>query len=107
MTKLVEIQPEARLELIEACTWYDSQELGVGADLSEAFTNALARIEEAPESGELVPRMPKDLEIRRLAVHRFPFRVVYVETPATIRVLAFAHERLRPDYWLGRLRRRR
>jgi hypothetical protein len=51
-----------------------------------------------PRAGDLVPRMLADLPVRRRAVTRFPYHVVYLETP-TYRILAIAHDRRKPGYW--------
>lgn len=45
---------------------------------------------------------PLDLGARRAPVKRFPYHVVYLETPRAIHILAFAHDRCRPGYWLVR-----
>jgi hypothetical protein len=37
-------------------------------------------------------------------VRRFPYHVVYIELPDRLQVLAVAHDRRRPAYWVGRLR---
>ena len=62
------------------------------------------RILELPRSGSRVPRLPPDLTVRRLAVTRFPYHVVYLETDAQLRILAIAHDRRRPGYWKARLK---
>jgi len=41
--------------------------------------------------------------IRRALLARFPHAILYVEMPAEIRVVAFAHLRPRPGYWLHRV----
>jgi hypothetical protein len=49
--------------------------------------------------------MPVDLPVRRRAVTRFPYHVVYLETGTEIRILAISHDRRKPDYWKDRVRR--
>jgi len=51
--------------------------------------------------------MPVDLPVRRRAVTRFPYHVVYLEAGTDIRILAVAHDRRKPGYWEGRLKRPR
>ena len=36
-------------------------------------------------------------------MQRFPFNVLYREAGNTVQVLAVAHHRRRPGYWLGRV----
>jgi hypothetical protein len=58
---------------------------------------AIGRIEQAPS------RWSSYLNgTRRYLLHRFPFFVVFRETATRIEILAVAHARRRPGYWLGR-----
>jgi hypothetical protein len=41
--------------------------------------------------------------IRRAPLHRFPLSIVYREKSGAFQILAVAHDRRRPYYWLGRL----
>ena len=43
-------------------------------------------------------------EVRRCLMHRFPDAVIFVCRPDEIVVVAVAHTRRRPLYWLNRLR---
>ena len=44
--------------------------------------------------------------VRRARFGRYPYRIVYVVAPTgTVHVLAIPHDRRRPFYWKGRLRR--
>jgi hypothetical protein len=45
-----------------------------------------------------------DQTIRRRPVRRFPYHVVYIELADRLQILAIAHDRRRPGYWVGRLR---
>jgi hypothetical protein len=36
-------------------------------------------------------------------VMRFPYHVVYLETSGNLRILAIAHDRRKPGYWMKRL----
>jgi plasmid stabilization system protein ParE len=57
-----------------------------------------------PHSGTAEPRMPAELPVRRSAVTRFPYHVVYLEVGNQIRILAIAHDRREPGYWKARLK---
>ena len=57
-----------------------------------------------PHAGSLVPGLPPELPVRRRAVMRFPYHVVYLDTSPHIRILAIAHDRRKPGYWQERLR---
>jgi hypothetical protein len=41
--------------------------------------------------------------VRRVFVRRFPYHVVYIELADRLQILAVAHDRRRPRYWVGRL----
>jgi len=93
-------EEEADQELEDAVRWYEERRLGLGAELLTAIDNAFARITRLPGTGSPVPgvRIPA----RWVPVEGFPYRVIYLETADAIRVLAFAHNRRRPGYWLPR-----
>jgi plasmid stabilization system protein ParE len=58
---------------------------------------AIERIEDAPR------RWPPYLgDTRRYLLRRFPFFVVFREVENRVQILAVAHARRRPGYWLGR-----
>lgn len=44
-----------------------------------------------------------DEGIRRRAVRRFPYHLIYLELPDRLQILAVAHDRRRPGYWVGRV----
>ena len=66
-------------------------------------------IEEFETLAELIGKSPKgwqvelEPDIRRVPLQRFPLSIVYRENPGGFQVLAVAHNRRRPQYWLGRL----
>ena len=102
MTVRFRSEPEASAELDEAVRWYEDQRPGLGGDFLEAIDTALSKIRRWPLLGSHVPDVPADLPVRRVPVPRFPYHIVYLETPEAIRILAFAHDRRLPGYWLSR-----
>jgi toxin ParE1/3/4 len=102
LTLPVTISEEADAEMAEAARWYEAHRVGLGTEFLQAVDDAVVRIAEAPALGSPVPGVA-DETIRRRAVRRFPYHVVYVELPDRLQVLAFAHDRRRPAYWVGRL----
>ena len=95
------IADEADAELTEAVRWYEMHRAGLGADFLAAVDEAMARIEENTRTGARVPGV-EDQAIRRVFVRRFPYNVVYMELAGRLHVLAVAHDRRRPAYWVGR-----
>ena len=102
MTLSLRISEEAEAEMAEAARWYETHRRGFGVEFLDAVDAAAARIAEAPRIGSLVPGI-SDQAIRRRPVRRFPYHVVYLELPDRLQILAIAHDRRRPGYWVGRL----
>jgi plasmid stabilization system protein ParE len=102
LTLPLRISEEAAAEMAEAARWYETHRAGLGTEFLDAVDQAVTRIAEMPRLGSLVPRI-SDQTIRRRPVRRFPYHVVYLELPDRLQILAIAHDRRRPGYWLGRL----
>jgi plasmid stabilization system protein ParE len=103
VTKPARFEDEADAEYRAAGRWYEERVVGLGIEFFDAVDAALDQIARSPKAGALVRRVPVDLQVRRAPVTRFPYHVVYLETSSTIRVLAIAHDRRRPGYWMSRL----
>lgn len=104
MTTRVRFEDEADAEYHEAGRWYDARRTGLGTEFLDAVDAAIRRILDFPRAGAPVPRVPPDAPVRRLAVTRFPYHVIYLDAPDVLRILAIAHDRRRPGYWKGRLK---
>ena len=91
--------PAAEAEFLESVGYYESMVPGLGAALIEEFETLAELIGESPKGWqvELEP------DIRRVPLQRFPLSIVYRENQGGFQVLAVAHNRRRPQYWLGRL----
>jgi len=103
LTLPVRISEEADAEMAEAARWYETHRAGLGLDFLAAVDSAVAGISEAPRMASLVPGV-SDQTIRRRPVRRFPYHVVYMELSDRLQILAIAHDRRRPGYWIDRLR---
>ena len=101
--KPVRLDLEAEEELSEAVRWYEKQRPGLGLELLAEVDDAITRSPEWHGAYQLVPYVAPKLGIRRILLVRFPFAVVFIELPEEWRVLAIAHQRRRPGYWIGRL----
>ena len=88
--------------MAEATRWYEQQRIGLGLEFLVAVDAATARIEENPRIGSRVDGVEDD-DVRHVFVRTFPYHVVYIELPDRVQVLAVAHDRRRPRYWVGRL----
>ena len=94
-----QFHPEAETEHLETIAYYEAQQPGLGASYLAEFESALERVCEAPRRYP-IERRP---DIRRIRLPRFPFTVLFREAGGTVQVLAVAHHRRRPSYWLSRL----
>lgn len=102
MTLPIRISEEAHAEMAEAARWYETQRDGLGTNFLDAIDTAVARIADSPRLGSLVPGV-SDQAIRRRIVRRFPYHIVYLELSDRLQILAVAHDRRQPGYWIGRL----
>jgi toxin ParE1/3/4 len=101
----VELHPDAGVEFRSAALWYDEQRIGWGDEFISEISAALDRIGERPESfptwPEFADRIPL---IRKATIHRFPFVIAFEQHEQYVLVLAVAHAKRRPLYWLARVR---
>jgi toxin ParE1/3/4 len=91
--------PAAETEHLESVAYFESKRAGLGASYLAEFERIIGAACEAPR------RYPieKQPDIRRIRMKRFPFTILFRETSGSVQVLAVAHNRRRPQYWLGRL----
>lgn len=93
--------PVAEAELLESVGYYESKVPGLGGAFIEEFERLIELVGKSPKAWqiELQPN------IRRVPLRKFPLSVIYREQLGEFQVLAVAHNRRRPQYWLGRLYR--
>jgi toxin ParE2 len=94
------IEPAARLELVDAASWYDAAKLGLGADFLDEFEAGLRRIEELPNAWHALGD-----QLRRYRLKRFPYGIIYHVGEGEIVVIAVAHLHREPGYWYARLKK--
>lgn len=96
--KNVVFHPLAEQELIDAAAYYEEQKPGLGLEYLEQveyMVNFLSRYSEAAYKVRG--------SVRCLILPKFPYSLLYrVLEDAQIRVLAVAHHKRRPQYWLNR-----
>ena len=100
---MIQLHPEARDELARAAEWYESQQPELGLEFAAEVYRALAVIDTHPEGGQpWTGRRGQALGVRRHVLRRFPFVLPYLVVEDLVVVLAVAHTRRRPGYWLSR-----
>ena len=99
----VRLSSEAVDELAEAAAWYGECQPGLELEFLAEIEQVLPLIGTSPESFPRLLDLPTDLVIRRALLPRFPYAVVFIDLATEIRVLAVAHAKRRPGYWLNRV----
>ncbi len=93
------LHPEAAAEHKKQVAYYEAKEAGLGRRYHAEFLVVLAAACEAPHRYRIL-RPPA---FRSVGFDIFPFDLIYREVGGSIQVLAVAHHRRQPDYWLSRL----
>jgi plasmid stabilization system protein ParE len=99
----LELHPEAQVELRSAALWYEERRPGLGDEFLSEISASLDRVSDAPESYPPWPRTrAADPVIRKATIQRFPYVIAFEEHEQHLLVLAVAHAKRRPLYWLTR-----
>jgi hypothetical protein len=99
----VHVLPEAENEANEAAAWYEDRQSLLGARFLAEVETALAVVRQNAASLPRAEHYSGNFDVRRLSLRRFPYTlIVYCESDIAI-VVAVAHTRRRPLYWLNRL----
>jgi plasmid stabilization system protein ParE len=88
----------AERELAEAVGYYEKESPGLGEQVLDEARSSLLVLQRYPNAA------PKVFgEIRRFTLPRFPYYLLYQTTGGdSLRVLAVAHQKRHPRYWVGR-----
>ena len=89
--------PEAQAEYLEVLAYLRLHAPSAVSPFEADVKEAVAFIEKYPE-GAPVERG----NIRCKLLRRFPYELYYAIEPERLRVMALAHQRRRPGYWIGR-----
>lgn len=86
-------------EIDEAVAWFDEQVEGKGTDFLDELDRVIRRVKAYPfASTEIEP------DIRRCLFAGFPYSLIYGIEEQTIVVIAVAHFRRTPRYWVDRVK---
>jgi plasmid stabilization system protein ParE len=97
MNYVLVFRVEARNELDDAYSWYESQQLGIGDDFLEQVEETLTRICQMPEAYPAAYR-----DVRRSIVRRFPYTIYYRIVSSRVIITAVFHGRRDPKAWQAR-----
>ena len=91
---------EAEREFFAATAYYDNQEAGLGQRFENEIDRAVRWLAQHPLACPLRRGI-----YRRLNLRVFPYYIPYVIRESTLWVVAIAHSRRRPEYWIRRTKR--
>jgi toxin ParE1/3/4 len=95
--KPIRFHPEAEAEMIDAASWYESQQEDLGKRFLASLQDALNRISLNPELYKV-----DENGIRRCMTRTFPFGVIFRISADMIVVIAVMHLHRDPGYWKNR-----
>ena len=85
-------------EIDEVVAWFDEQVEGKGTDFLDELDRVIRRVKAYPfASTQIEP------DIRRCLFARFPYSLIYGIEEQTIVIIAVAHHRRTPRYWVDRV----
>lgn len=96
--KRVTFHPDAKAEADGAIDWYLARSEPAALELAKQLRRAYGALRKNPRI------FPPHLHgTRRVILDRYPFSIVFRETPSGLQVIAVAHAKRRPSYWSQRL----
>lgn len=96
------LQAERELDL--ARKWYDEQRYGLGLIFFDAFEAAVQYVQEFPDAGAAFPDPAFVKTVRSFPIQGFPFHIVTTVVDDGLIVIAVAHAKRKPGYWLERVK---
>lgn len=92
------IDPAALAELRDTTSFYIAQ---AGAALGGAFVDEFDRVTRLLLANPQLGAARRN-GLRQYSFRRFPYHVIYQISGDELRIIAVAHQRRAPGYWLGR-----
>lgn len=94
----VSLSDEAQADANAIIDWYVGEGAFVAAeDFANTLNQVFGLLCDHPFMGEQATR-----DARMLALHNFPYSLIYRLQRDEIRIIAIAHHSRRPGYWVGR-----
>lgn len=103
MSRSIRFEPEALRDIAGAVGFYNRQRRGLGTEFRQAIDYCVLALRRFPNSGVPVEHVTTSLVARQVRAHQFPYLIIYVVADDVIRVVAVAHEKRLPAFWVGRL----
>lgn len=90
--------PAAAAEVERAQAWYEERSVFAAAGFLQELTRAVQRIRTAPER-----HPPAGHGTRKTLLEQYPFSVFYLVRRDEVFIVAVAHQKRRPGFWLDRI----
>ncbi|MCH8495445.1 MAG: type II toxin-antitoxin system RelE/ParE family toxin [Balneolales bacterium] len=94
----VRLHPEALEELNETVQYYEQKAPSLGLSFIIDFEETIDRLILLPESGNEIGG-----GVRRFVFDKFEHSIIYFNFAGGLEILAIAHMRRKPNYWLYRV----
>ena len=95
---LAEFHPGAEIDLLDGFEWYADRNPEAARDFRGAVQTARRVISQAPEVWP-----PYTNGTQKYRLRRFPYKIIYRCTEERIQIIAVAHDKRRPNYWVDRV----
>ena len=89
----------AQPEVDEAVVWFEERAEGKGLDFLDELDRVVRLVKAYPLASPQI-----DQDFRRCLFARFPYSLIYGIDQNTIVIIAVAHSRRTPHYWVDRLK---
>jgi plasmid stabilization system protein ParE len=96
MTSVI-FDPDARAEFLDTVRYYEECQKGLGRRFRIAVETAVYLVSQNPFLYRLL-KAP----FRRYLLPKFPYSIIYSIEPDYIYIIALAHNKRKPGYWLKR-----
>jgi len=100
--KQLRVLAEARQEFADALRYYRRQAPAFAEALALEYRQIVLHAQEFPDAGA-VEGASESIRVRRFLLRQFPYKVLIANLPDQIVVIAFAHAKRKPGYWLERI----
>lgn len=91
----------AKQELSDAFGFYEDRSEGLGWRFLDKVERSTQLLVSFPQSAPVTKRV-EGVTIRKRSLDDFPFDLVFTFDDESLFVLAVAHQKRRPGYWVGR-----
>jgi len=78
--------------------YFELEHPGFGKQFEQDVMKSAQRLNTFPKAGS-----EERGDIRKLLLHRFPYKLLYSIESDHILIIAVAHQHRKPDYWINRI----